>query len=54
MSNSSLMAKKNTPNKTTSEKVATTASKILKNNKFSKKSQSVAGSALAQAKGKKK
>ncbi len=54
MSNSSLMEKKNTPNKTTSGKVATTASKILKNNKFSKKSQSVAGSALAQAKGKKK
>jgi hypothetical protein len=48
------MAKKNSPNKTTSEKVATTASKILKDGRYSDTSKSVAGSALAQAKGKKK
>ena len=35
-------------NKTTSSKVATTASKLLKSKKTSKKVKSVAGSALAQ------
>lgn len=34
--------------KTTSKKVASTASKILKSDKFSSKSKSVAGSALSQ------
>lgn len=34
--------------KTTSKKVASTASKILKNDSFSSKSKSVAGSALSQ------
>lgn len=35
-------------NKTTSKKVASTASKILKSDNFSSKSKSVAGSALSQ------
>lgn len=35
-------------NKTTSKKVASTASKILRNGNFSAKSKSVAGSALSQ------
>ena len=34
--------------KTTSKKVASTASKILRSDKFSSKSKSVAGSALSQ------
>ncbi|MBR6603531.1 MAG: hypothetical protein IKK94_05905 [Clostridia bacterium] len=34
--------------KTTSKKVASTASKILRNGNFSAKSKSVAGSALSQ------
>lgn len=34
--------------KTTSKKVASTASKILKSDNFSSKSKSVAGSALSQ------
>lgn len=36
--------------KQTSKKVATKASKILRDNRYSKISKSVAGSALAQAK----
>lgn len=40
--------------KVTSSKVASTASKILKDNRFSSASKSVAGSALAQAKSKPK
>jgi len=36
-------------NKVTSPKVATTASKILKDDRFSDKSKSVAGSALSQS-----
>lgn len=38
--------------KQTSKKVAKTASKILRDGRFSKKSKSVAGSALAQTKSK--
>lgn len=40
--------------KQTSSKVATTASKILKDGRYSSASKSVAGSALAQTKSKKK
>ncbi len=40
--------------KTTSSKIASKASSILKDNRYSKTSKSVAGSALAQAKCKKK
>ena len=40
--------------KQTSKKVASTASKILKDGRYGKASKSVAGSALAQAKPKKK
>ncbi len=40
--------------KQTSTKVAKTASKILRDNRFSDKSKSVAGSALSQAKSKSK
>lgn len=47
------MANKPSENKSTSNKVASTASKILNDNRFSDKSKSVAGSALSQAKGKK-
>ena len=36
--------------KQTSRKVASTASKILQNNRYSKASKSVAGSALSQTK----
>lgn len=43
------------PNKKqTSKSVASTASKILKDNRFSDKSKSVAGSALSQTKNSKK
>lgn len=43
------------PNKKqTSKKVASIASKILKDNRYSKKSKSVAGSALAQTRASKK
>lgn len=42
------MAKANT--KQTSKKVASVASKILKDNRYGSKSKSVAGSALAQTK----
>lgn len=41
-------------NKVTSPKVASKASKILNDGRFSKASKSVAGSALSQAKPKKK
>ena len=41
-------------NKVTSPKVAKKASKILQDRRFSKSSKSVAGSALSQAKPKKK
>lgn len=40
--------------KSTSKKVAKTASKILQDNRFSSASKSVAGSALSQRQGKKK
>lgn len=40
--------------KQTSSRVATTASKILKDGRYSSASKSVAGSALAQTKSKKK
>lgn len=40
--------------KTTSKGVASKASKILRDGRFSKASKSVAGSALSQAKGKKR
>lgn len=40
--------------KQTSDKVATKASEILKDNRYSDKSKSVAGSALSQTKSKKK
>ncbi len=40
--------------KQTSKKVASTASKILKDGRYGKNSKSVAGSALAQTKPKKK
>lgn len=42
-----------TNKKQTSSKVASTASKILRDNRFSKASKSVAGSALAQTRKKK-
>ena len=48
------MSNKKTPNKTTSKEVASQASKILKDGRFSEASKSVAGSALSQTKGKKK
>ena len=41
-------------NKTTSSKIASKASKILNDDRFSDTSKSVAGSALSQAKPKKK
>ncbi len=44
------MAKKKTPNKTTSKEVASIASKILNDGRFSDSSKSVAGSALSQRK----
>ena len=46
---------KRTPSerKTTSKPVATTSSKILRDNRYSAAAKSAAGSALAQAKGKK-
>lgn len=47
----SLMAKGG-KGKTTSSKVASKASKVLSDGRYSKTSKSVAGSALAQAKGK--
>jgi hypothetical protein len=49
------MPTKKTPSekKVTSPKVATTASKILKDGRFSAAAKSAAGSALSQAKGKK-
>lgn len=46
------MAKQNT--KQTSSTVATKASKILTDNRYSRNSKSVAGSALSQAKPRKK
>lgn len=46
------MAKKT--NKTTSSRVASEASKVLRDNRFSETSKSVAGSALSQTKPKKK
>lgn len=46
------MAKKNS--KQTSAKVASTASKILKDGRYGKDSKSVAGSALSQSKPKNK
>jgi hypothetical protein len=45
---------KSGPKKVTSPAVATAASKILKDGRFSETSKRVAGSALAQAAGKKK
>jgi hypothetical protein len=45
---------KSSSKKVTSSKVASTASKILKDGRFSEASKSVAGSALAQAKSKSK
>jgi len=47
-----IAAMKNT--KQTSKKVASIASKILKDSRYGKSSKSVAGSALAQKSGKKK
>ena len=47
------MAKTST-RKVTSKKVASTASKILKDGRYSAASKSVAGSALAQSKAKRK
>jgi hypothetical protein len=44
---------KKSASKVTSPKVASTASKILNDGRFGKASKSVAGSALAQAKGRK-
>jgi hypothetical protein len=41
-------------NKVTSKKVATIASKILKDNRYSQSAKSVAGSALSQKEKKKK
>ncbi|WP_197277526.1 hypothetical protein [Bacillus sp. FJAT-27245] len=43
---------KNSTKKVTSPKVASTASKILKDGRYSSASKSVAGSALAQTKSK--
>ncbi|WP_202618914.1 hypothetical protein [Paenibacillus sp. EZ-K15] len=45
---------KKSSNKITSPKVASTASKILQDGRFGASSKSVAGSALSQAKSKKK
>ncbi len=45
---------KRSSNKVTSPKVASTASKILTDGRYSANSKSVAGSALAQSKSKKK
>jgi len=45
---------KSSDKKVTSPKVASTASKILKDGRYSDASKSVAGSALAQAKAKRK
>lgn len=49
------MAKKRKPSekKVTSKKVASKASKVLKDGRYSKTAKSIAGSALAQAKGRK-
>lgn len=49
------MANKRTPseNKVTSNKVATEASRILRDNRYSAASKSAAASALAQARGQK-
>lgn len=44
------MPRKSSSRKVTSSKIASTASKILRNGRYSKASKSVAGSALAQAK----
>ena len=49
-----LMPKSSKNSKTTSSEVASKASKILQDNRFSDKSKSVAGSALSQKTGKKK
>jgi hypothetical protein len=48
------MARKSSSNKVTSTKVAKKASAILRDNRTSAKTKSVAGSALAQAKSKRK
>lgn len=48
------MATKKSTKKVTSPSVATIASKILQDNRYSDASKSVAGSALAQARSKKK
>ncbi|MGG3652604.1 hypothetical protein ABES36_14365 [Bacillus pseudomycoides] len=45
---------KKTSSRTTSSKVARTASKILRDNRFGPSAKSVAGSALSQTKSKKK
>lgn len=42
------MAKKTTPSKTTSDKVASSASKVLRDGRTSKDSKTAAGSALSQ------
>ncbi len=42
------MAKSKTPNKVTSKQVATKASNILRDGRYSSQSKSVAGSALSQ------
>lgn len=47
------MANKPSENKTTSKQVASEASRILQDGRYSAASKSVAGSALSQAKGKK-
>ena len=44
----------NTNTKQTSKKIATLASKVLKDNRYGSKSKSLAGSALSQAKPNKK
>lgn len=49
------LAKKRKPSekKVTSKKVASKASKVLKDGRYSKTAKSIAGSALSQAKGRK-
>lgn len=48
------MFMKSSSKRVTSSKVATTASKILRDGRYGKATKSVAGSALSQAKSKKK
>lgn len=48
------MARKSSSRKTTSKRVASKASKALKDGRFSSRTKSIAGSALAQAKTRRK